>query len=466
MNVVVLGGGLAGLSCSYELLKSGQHQVTILEKEPHIGGMASSHKIGEYWLDHGPHRFHSYNKGIMDHLYEVMDGELVTRDRLSRIFLRGKFFDYPLKASNVLRNLPPHILLRALFDYMAIRVKNRFKPIPDDCFENWVMKRFGKTLYSMFFGTYTEKAWKMSCKEISADWASQRITLLNLWDTIKKTLFKPKNTPRTLISKFYYPEHRGIGSICEHYEKKILDMGGTIHLGTPVDEIRVDGDRVQGVTFERDGQQHELRPDILISTIPLPRMIEHVAPRAPQACYDAIDKLRYLSIVFVYLEVDRPTVSPDHWVYLPEKHLTIHRICEFKNFADTVAPEDKTVVCCEITCLHGDETWNLDLEGAAKIAEQDLVTVGLLKPGESKGLWLTRLRYAYPVYDLTYRDNLNTLLDYAKSVRNLDSTGRQGLYRYNNMDHSVAMGRTLAKRLNDKDGGDHAQVAADQEYFG
>jgi protoporphyrinogen oxidase len=161
-----------------------------------------------------------------------------------------------------------------------------------------------------------------------------------------------------------------------------------------------------------------------------------------------------------------PSVTPDHWVYLPEKHLTIHRISEFKNFSDDAAPGDKTVVCCEITCRFGDEHWNLTLEEGGKIAIRDLETVGLIEPGIARAIDMHKLRYAYPIYDLTYKENLEVLKRAAKKVKNFHTTGRQGLYRYNNMDHSIAMGRRIAKTIS-KGAGERAdEVAAGQEYFG
>src|SRR5687767_7807378 len=160
MHVVILGAGLAGLSAAHALTKSG-HQVTLLEKQDYVGGMASSWQVGPYWLDHGPHRFHSRDEELIAHLYEILDNDVVIRERRSRIFLKGRFFDYPLKASNVLGNLPASLLARALLDYLWIRVRQWFKPIPDSNFENWVLKRFGRTLYELFFGTYTSKAWGM-----------------------------------------------------------------------------------------------------------------------------------------------------------------------------------------------------------------------------------------------------------------------------------------------------------------
>jgi protoporphyrinogen oxidase len=467
MHVVVLGAGLAGLATAFELRRAGV-EVTVLEKEDWVGGMARSWKQGAYWLDHGPHRFHSRDKGLIDHLYEVLDNDVVIRDRLSRIYMQGKFFHYPLKAQNVLQNMPKGILLRAGLDYVGIRMLQWFKKIPDDNFENWVLKRFGRTLYQMFFGTYTSKAWKMPCTEISADWASQRISQANLWDTIKKTLSPPKDGEvRSLVSEFWYPGHGGIGQIGRKYAEKIRAMGGAIHLATPLERIEIErGLARRAVGRTPAGAELVVECDQIVNTIPLPRMLEALRPAIGEDVRAAIGKLKYSCIVFVYLEVEQPSVSPDHWVYLPEKHLTIHRISEFKNFSDDAAPGESTVVCCEITCREDDESWNLSFEEATAIAIRDLEMVGLIRPGSARGIDLHRLRYAYPIYDLTYKENLEVLKLAAKKVRNLHTTGRQGLYRYNNMDHSIAMGRRIAKTVARGASESADEVASGQEYFG
>lgn len=467
MHVVVLGAGLAGLSAAFELLKAG-HQVTVLERDDHAGGMASSWKTGDHWLDHGPHRFHSRDDELIRHVYEILDDEVLVKDRMSRIFLQGRFFDYPLKLGNLVRNMPKLLGARAMADYFWIRFKQLFVRIPDDNFENWVMKRFGKTMYDLFFGTYTSKAWKMPCTEISSDWASQRISQANLVDAIKKTIRPPKGgEARSLVSEFWYPAKGGIGQLGRKYGDKVREMGGDLRLGCPVTRVSIEDGVIQRVACQdKDGNETWIECDRVVNTIPLPRLLETFEPAIAPEVTEAISKLRYLGIVFVYLEIDQPSVSPDHWVYLPEKHLTIHRISEFKNFDPDASPPDKTAICCEITCIPGDEHWNLTLEEGAKIAEQDLVTVGLIEPGKSRGIDFKRLAYAYPVYDLEYRKNLDTLKNAAKAVKNLDTTGRQGLYRYNNMDHSIAMGRRVAKTLIEGVDAQAEKVATGEEYFG
>lgn len=472
MHVVVLGAGLAGLSAAHALSARGA-RVTVLERDDHVGGMASSWKVGPYWLDHGPHRFYTRDAELLAHIYDVLDGEVVVRERKSRICLLGKFFDYPLNASNVVRNLPPGLLAHALFDYASARVVDLFRPMPDANFEDWVVKRFGRTLYDLFFGTYTAKAWRMPCNQISADWASQRISQANLWDAIAKTLWPPKSDDvRSLASEFHYPAHGGIGQLARKYAEKIEAAGGEIRLSTPVETLAVEGERITRVTARNQhGELESIDCDSVISTIPLSVALQALQRggesmlRAEEQ--RAIAALRYIGIVFVYLEVQKPHVIPDHWMYLPSTDLTIHRITEFKNFSDSVAPGSSTVVCCEITCRPGDERWKLTLDEAARIAGDDLARIGVLPVGQGRGIEIARLGHAYPVYDLDYARNLEVLRSAAKRVENFATTGRQGLYRYNNMDHSVAMGRRMAAALLESGASADADaVAAGREYFG
>jgi protoporphyrinogen oxidase len=466
MHVVVLGAGLAGLAAAYELSRAGV-RVTVLEQEPFTGGMAHSWRVGPYWLDHGPHRFWSRDEELVQHVTGVLDGDVVVRDRRSRIHLFGRWFDYPLRASNVVRNLPPRVLARALFDYGAARVRERIAPTPDADFESWVVKRFGRTLYETFFGTYTQKTWGMPCDRISSDWASQRISQADLWDTIKKTLCPPRdNGVRSLASEFLYPRKGGIGEIGRKYALKSRAAGATIRLDARVEHLESDGDRIRAVVFESLGERERIACDEVVATIPLQSTLRALGDRVGPQVRTASDRLEHVAIVFVYLEIDAPSVSKDHWIYLPEKHLRIHRVSEPKNFSDLSAPGGTTALCCEITCRRGDATWNLGLEEAAAIAERDLVACGLIAPGTARPLDIAKLAHAYPVYDLDYKARFQTLRAAAKQFTNLQTTGRQGLFRYNNMDHSIAMGRKAARTLIERADAGAEQVALAPEWFG
>ncbi|MCA8944355.1 MAG: FAD-dependent oxidoreductase [Planctomycetes bacterium] len=473
-HVVILGGGLAGLSCGYELVKRG-HRVTVLEREPHVGGMASSfvEDGDEYWThDFGPHRFHSQDKNLIEHVREIIgEDNIVTAQRLSRIVMFGKLIDYPLVASNVFKSMPKHLLVKALLDYMWVRFldKTGLRKFSDLDFESWTTRRFGKTLYRIFFGQYTEKAWGMPPSQISADWASQRITLLNLTDTIKKTLFRPKagDTPRTLVTSFIYPKYGGIGELARGYARKIEEISpeSRVLVNSPAIRVLRDGNRVCGIEYGKH-KREIVEGDHYVNTIPITSLAKAVSPSAPEAVVQNCRNLQYISIVFVYLKLDRPQVSPDSWVYIPELKRTVHRISEFKNFSKLSAPEEKTMICAEITCRRGDQIWRASDEELQKIAEDDLVAVGLIEPGQVLSTFTRRIPFAYPVYDLHYAENLKPIQAFVGTLENIHTTGRQGNFRYNNMDQSVEMGRKMGIELATGEETGHEAVATGKEYFG
>ena len=471
-HVAVLGGGLAGLACAYELA-SGGVDVTVIEREPHVGGMASSFTEpdadGEWSYDFGPHRFHTHDPELRAHVERILDGNHMRAWRLSRIFLLGRFFDYPLVASNVLRNLPRRVLLKAFFDYYRVRFTERvgLTHLSDDNFEGWVTKRFGRTLYDLFFGRYTGKAWKMPPDQISGDWASQRISLLNLSDAVRKTLRPPPvgGGPRTLVSEFLYPRTGGIGEIARGYVRELEAMGSTVVTGAPVTRVHHEGGRVARIDYG-GADPGSVEADQYISTIPVTVLARAVKPAAGDEVREALASLKHASIVFVYLKVNKPQVSPDNWVYLPEHDVTVHRISEFKNFSPHCAPPDKTMVCAEITCRIGDEHWRASDEELIAIATGDLEKIGLIEASEVLGAFVKKLPHAYPVYDLSYKDKLAPILEFIHGLTNVKTGGRQGLFRYNNMDQSIDMGRRMAWAVLEQRDAGHEAVATESEYFG
>ncbi|RKY20290.1 MAG: hypothetical protein DRQ55_08105 [Planctomycetota bacterium] len=465
-SVTVLGGGLAGLSAAQKFTEQGW-SVTVLEQRPEVGGLASSAVRDGYTYDYGPHRLYSNLDALNEHFKMVLGDNWGYRDRLSRIFLKGRFVDYPLKANRLHRALPPLLLLRAGFDYFVVRVRNAIRPIPDDNFENWVVKRFGRTLYEVFFGMYTRKAWGIPCDQISADWASQRISLLSLWDAVKKTLFKPKNTPRTYVSKFLYPKTGGIGELCKGYQRLIERDGGQVLCDASVSGLATEGGEVKGIIYQRDGQEHVATSDLYVSTIPLTTLITLLGDDVPAAAHDAVAGLTHKGIVFAYIKLNQRQLTPDHWVYIPEEQFAVHRISEFTNFSEDCAPEGKTMVCAEITATPGDKHWNMADDDVLELAKRNLVELGLLDADKvMDGGFVERCDFAYPIYDLTYRGHVQTITKTLRSFTNMVSTGRQGLFRYGNMDHSVAMGHAVARRILEDTAIDHAQIAAGDEYFG
>jgi protoporphyrinogen oxidase len=478
-QVVILGGGLAGLACGYEMAKAGV-QVTVLEREPQVGGMASSFEEGDratagqpdsnYWsYDFGPHRFHTAEEALLAQVEKILGDNKLWNRRLSRIFMAGRFFNYPLVFSNVLRNASPLLIARILFDYIRVRCLDAIGlgKYADRNFREWVERRFGPALARIFFVEYTEKTWGIPATEISPVWASQRITLLSLTDTIVKAIFKPRRTPpRTLVTDFIYPRLGGIGELARGYAREIEAMGGKVLLNSPAIRIHRDGTQVTKIEYRKDGQRQFIEGHEFISTIPVTALARRVVAPPPPTVGDAAKNLRHVSIVFIYLKINKPQVSPDNWIYLPQKELRVHRISEFKNFSKFSAPPNKTMICAEITCRVGDEIWRATPDKLREIAVTDLSRLGLIRPEEVLESFVKRIPSAYPIYDLDYEEKLSTVMDFVHSLENMKSGGRQGLFRYNNMDQSIEMGRRMAAASRRVGESDHETVATEERYFG
>ena len=305
----------------------------------------------------------------------------------------------------------------------------------------------------------------MAPREISGDWASQRISQLSLGDAVRKTLFRPKDAPRGLVTSFIYPARGGIGEIARGYVRELGEMGATVLCGAPVTRVHRDGDRITSVEYGGD-TPGSVDADQFVSTIPVTVLARSVRPAAPDHVLNAIKGLKYVSIIFIYLKLAKPHVSPDSWLYLPERHLTIHRLSEFKNFSPECAPPDKTMVCAEITCRIGDGHWRASDEELIETATRDLTSIGFIEPREVLGAFVMKIPHAYPVYDLKYKQHLTPILDFVHTLQNVNTGGRQGLFRYNNMDQSIEMGRLMAATIvSERDAG-HEVVATESEYFG
>ncbi|HUU02725.1 MAG TPA: FAD-dependent oxidoreductase [Myxococcota bacterium] len=463
-NCAILGGGLAGLSCAQELTTGGA-EVTVLEREDLVGGLARSYSENGFTYDLGPHRFLIHEPEDVSGFSTLLGEDLLLKQRRSRIFLKGRFFDYPLKVGNAVFSMPPLTTARILADYALARGKTLLRPSPDRSFEDWVASRFGRTLYDIFFKQYTEKAWGIPCTEISADWASQRISLLSLWDTFVKTVFKGSDQPRTYAARFYYPARGGIGALSRAMSDVIEAAGNRVLCEKPVRGLTLDNSRITRVTADN----LDIEPDEVIGTLPLTDTIGLLGDKAPEAVCSAADNLRFRAIVFVYLFTKRPRISEDHWIYLPEQRFISNRLTEAVNFSRHNCPEGKTVICAEITCDEGDRTWSTSDDVLAERVVDDLDRLGFLHLTRADVITVRTRRapHAYPIYDIGYAERVRTILSFFESIENFLPIGRSALFRYNNMDHSIEMGRRAARAIlegTDRDAAAH--VATGKQYFG
>ena len=361
--------------------------------------------------------------------------------------------------------MPLPTLLKIFYDYLKTRVKLKLKDISDDSFEDWVTNRFGKTLYEIFFKEYTEKTWGLPCSEISSDYAAQRIGLLNLWDAVIKSIFKTKNIPRTYVSQFYYPREGGIGKIAKKYKEKIAKYGGRILLGTEIEAINVSDSGVKSVIYESKGTRHSENYDYVCSTIPMTELTYLITPQDDNEVKQACSELFFRSIVFVYLIINKPRLSDNHWIYIPERIFLSNRISEFKNFNEDSSPPRKTIICSEVTCFCGDRIWNMNNERLVDRVTEDLVQLGLIGENEVEDYFIYKMKHAYPIYDIYYQEHLAVIRNFLNRFENLRYFGRNALFRYNNMDHSVEMGLTVAEGVI-KGEKTNLETATEKKWFG
>jgi len=462
-QVTILGGGLAGMSCAVACARAGA-QVMVLEREDQVGGLARSFTREGYTYDLGPHRLLIHTPESVSAFNNLLGQSLLQKERKSRIFLKGRFFHYPLRVGNAIFSMPPTTTARILSDYAVAKARALVRPHKDESFEDWVVSRFGRTLFNIFFKQYTEKAWGIPSSTISADWASQRISLLSLWDTLVKSLWKRKNQPRTYASEFYYPLNGGIGAITRAMAREVEASGGQVLCNQPVSSIEISDGRLQKI---QAGNQ-SIEPQEVVSTVPLNDLIGMSSP-VPGQVSQAAESLRFRAIVFVYLFVKRSRISDDHWIYLPEERFISNRFSESVNFSTKNAPMGKTVLCAEITCDVGDAIWNTSDDVLAERVVKDLLGLGFteLDHSEIQAVTTHRVREAYPIYDIGYQQRLKTVLDFGEALTNFNAIGRSALFRYNNMDHSVAMGEEAAAAVTGKhDQTGTTKIATDQLYFG
>ena len=435
---LVLGAGPAGLTAAYELTRRGVPTV-LLEQDRQVGGLARTVEYRGYRFDIGGHRF--FTKHDMVHgLWRTMLGdELLVRPRLSRIYYRGKLFDYPLKPLNALLNMGIANSMAVLGSYLW----SRLAPVrPEVSFADWVSNRFGRRLYRMFFKSYTEKVWGIPCHTIGAQWAAQRIKGLSLGTALLHMLLpgRPKGrgkTIKTLIDEFYYPR-LGPGMMWEAFRMAVVAQGGEIGLESRVTRLVHDGERI--VTVEGMGGSRPFAWPVsrVISTIPLRHLVHALDPPPPRAVRDAADRLKYRDFLTVALIIDEPALFPDNWLYVHDESVRVGRIQNFKNWSPAMVPDQtKTCLGMEYFCNEGDDLWSMADHGLLALATRELAAIGLAAPAKVVDGKVVRMPKAYPVYDEGYPEALAVVRGYLERFANLQAVGRNGMHKYNNMDHSM-----------------------------
>lgn len=438
-HILILGAGLAGLAAGYELVKAG-FKVTIVEKEEAVGGLARTIEKNGFRFDTGPHRWYTKNDMVNTWMLKLLGDEVIKVPRLTRIYFDKKFFHYPVKLKSTLAGMGFPKTVLAVFDYLLERLVGLVRKKTPVTLEDGYVQKFGRTLYQMFFKRYSEKLWGTSCRNISADWIGQRTRGFNIGTIIKETLFRTRGVV-SFVDEFSYPK-KGIGRIAQKMAEEIEKDGGKILLNSTVVRIYHDNRHIKQVVFKvRKTRTRTISPDETVSSIPLSEVIDDLFPVVPGEVKTVNRRLAYRDELQIALFVKKTHVIPDTWVYVHSQELPFIRFMEMDNWSSSLSPEGTTTFVFEIACNWGDRMWRkTDAEIIDLVSEAFINEFHLIGRKDVIGANVHRMSKEYPVYHIGYRENVEKLKDYLRKFSNLQLVGRNGTFRYNNMDHSIEMG--------------------------
>lgn len=456
-KIAVIGAGPAGLTAAYELAKSG-HNVEVFETSDAVGGMAKTINLWGQLVDLGPHRFFSSDTRVNKLWLEVIGKKYSMVNRLTRIYYKKTFFDYPLKAFNALFGLGVFQSTLCVLSY----VKSKIFPIKNETtFEAWVTNRFGERLFSIFFKSYSEKLWGILCKDLDADFAAQRIKKLSLFEAIKAAIFKSGGSKhKTLVDEFAYPD-LGAGAIYDEMAKKIIKMGGKINFKCPVKSVQPKNKKNLPKLKLENGKERNF--DHIISSMPITLLVDRM--EAPSSIKAHAKKLKFRNTLLVYLQVDSKSPFPDQWIYVHSSDLKTGRITNFRNWVPSILKKQKeTILCLEYWCYDHDELWSMQPKDLIDLATKEIYKTTLVPKNTVLKGHVIRVPKCYPVYATGYQKHLKPVENFLSSQKGLSVIGRYGAFKYNNQDHSILMGILASENIAKNTNHDLWEINTDYEY--
>ena len=445
-EILILGGGLTGLSAGYVLTKAGL-KVKVFESDSSVGGLSKTIIHNGFRFDLGGHRFFAKDRKLNNFVKELMGKELISVPRKSKIYMQNKYFDYPLKPLNAIFGLGISTTIEILFDYAAERIKNLIKEPQNISLEDWVVGNFGRKMFNIYFKEYSEKVWGIECSMISAEWVAQRIRGLSLASAVKNAFFKlnGKDVP-SLVDFFLYPQ-LGIGRISDRLKEDIEAGNNSVLTDSRIERINHSDFKVESIVKNNRKQFVEENGIEFISSIPITKLVNMLHPAPPENILTAASKLRFRDLVIVAVTINRKRVTDQTWIYIPEQKIPFGRLHEPTNWNEKMAEEGKTIIVAEFFSFKGDRIWNKSDEELTSITVENLENMGFVKKHEIIGSAVVRVPNAYPLFEIGYKERCDEIYEYLGRFKNLHITGRSGMFRYYNMDHAIESGIKTAERI-------------------
>ena len=446
-SITIVGAGVAGLTIGYQLAKRG-YSVTIVERNPVVGGLGRTFHYGDFHFDVGPHRFHTENPRVASFIRDILKADAIEIPRKSGARMFGKYHEWPLRPS-ILAAMPIKLMVRGSKDLI-------FKEqLPGESFEADVVNKYGRTLYEIFFKPYTEKFLFHSPAELHRDWAragvnraviDKRAGADNLWSLLRTTLM-----PKPVETMFLYPPY-GVGRFSDLLTEAIRGMGGQIRLGQSVEQLERQG---RTITALHVGGER-LPVQNMVWTAPLTTLNQMLG-------INDVD-LEYLSTIFYNFEIGKPPRLDYQWTYFGGDEI-FSRVTAPEAFLPSTVPPGKSGLCIEVTCRQGDDRWRSP-ETIVDAIVADMVRTQLIARKEDiEQLHIEPVPFTYPIYKLNYLQELQKNLRELGTYSNLLLAGRCGRFWYNNMDHSIGQGLTMAEKVLRGDVLSQIDDSADREFW-
>lgn len=443
---MVLGAGPAGLAAAHVLAKA-KIDLLVIESNSTVGGLSRTIQHNGFRFDLGGHRFLTDNIKLEQLVRDVLKDDILTVTRSSKILFLNKFFEYPIEPLNALGGLGLSTSLKIIFDYALAQLRSRWSRTRPVSLEDWIVQRFGRTLFSLFFKDYSEKVWGINCDEIAMEWADQRIRGLSLLRAITDAFFPGKDKEvRTLARKFLYPTY-GFGQISEGLNSAILKDNNEVLTSARIVAIQHTGHRIESVTVKRGEDTQIFGANDFISSIPVTAVVNLLDPPPPVEILEAASKLRFRDLIIVTVMIDRDRVTDQTWIYLPDPEVPFGRIHEPKNWSTVMAPAGKTHLVTEYFCFNSDALWSQSDKELTELTVKHLQKLGFIKPEEVIDSVVLRIQKAYPLFEVNYLMHFQKVYNYLLGFDNYHPVGRAGKFRYYNTDHAMESGIDEAEKI-------------------